>query len=161
MIPDSLKNVVILDASAKINKLIEYDGSIRMADAPPLVPVTYPNSTFYRIHHPHGYDSIAEALSTAPFLEELQGIIEKHPDEHILLFTRKNRSGKIRHRTAIKEYLTEQGVDIQQRINGLPRFNWLTHGNETATNKFSHCSVVMFVGVLEKPSEHYLAEIVG
>ena len=58
--------------------------------------------------------------------------------------------------------LTEAGVNTEQTTtSGAKRINFLTWGNETSLNTFSHCEVVIIAGVLQLPSLSLASKIIG
>lgn len=165
VVPDNIENIVVLDASTKINKLMMLDETIWTPKDLPELRLSYENIIFHRIGHRAGRGGIEEELkgNVAGLTECICEIVkERHPDEAVLFFTYKHREGDLNHREAIEKHLAEQGIDLQERLtNGKPRFNWLTHGNETASNRFTHCTVAIFVGVLHKPDEVTLGQTIA
>ncbi|WP_419174246.1 bifunctional DNA primase/polymerase [Desulfosediminicola sp.] len=161
VVPDELQNVVVLDASAEINELMKLDESIYKPENFPEIPVTYLDTVVHRIDHKAGRAATEKALNGEKLKSAILEIIRKHPSESILLFTYKHRNGELNHRQAIEEYLTENGIDIQEQLDGRNRFNWLTHGNETASNKYAHCTVALFVGVLFQNDGAYISKTIG
>ncbi|MFT5727895.1 MAG: hypothetical protein ACI8PB_002040 [Desulforhopalus sp.] len=163
VVPDSMKNMVILDASANINTLMMLDKTIFLPDNLPELHLSYGGTVFHRIDHPAGRGAMQNELESngRNLLAGILEIIQRHPNERILLFTFKHRTDEIHHRGIIEKYLTDNGVDIHVQIDGKPRFSWLTHGNETASNKYAHCSVAIFAGLMHKPREVSLGETVA
>lgn len=165
VVPDIIENIVVLDASTRINKLMMLDGTIWTPKDFPELKLSYEKVTFHRIGHRAGRASIEEELKnhTAGLTDCIGEILNsRHPDEAVLFFTYKHREGDLNHREAIEKRLTDQGIDLQEKLtNGKHRFNWLTHGNETASNKFTHCTVAIFVGILHKPDEVTLGQTIA
>ena len=163
VVPDSMKNMIILDASARINTLMMLDETIHLPENLPELQLKYTGTIFHRIDHAAGRGATHKELENNEknLLAGITEVIQRHPDEGILLFTHKYHEGKLNHREVIEKYLTDNGVDLHEMINGKPRFNWLTHGNETASNKYTHCSVAIFTGLMYKSREVSLGETVA
>jgi hypothetical protein len=161
VVPDELQNIVVLDASTEVNELMMLDKSIHKPENFPEIPVKYLDTVVHRIDHPAGRTSTEEALKGDKLPAAILEILRKHPLESILFFTYKPRNGELNHRQAIEDYLTQHEVDINEQINGKNRLNWLTHGNETASNKYAHCTVAIFAGVLFENEDSYVSKTVG
>jgi hypothetical protein len=106
-------------------------------------------------------------------LDDVVDVVKSIPkDEGIIFFTFKdrwsvNQGTMVCFADRLKAVLTDADVNITAKIDGkqggkpLPRFVWMTHGNETSVSKYAYCSNVIFLGVLHKPDTALTADIYG
>ena len=163
LVPDELKNVIILDASHRIRKLVNYDKSIQ---SPGWLQhdklVSYENVTINHLHYPSGRYSFENhqkemSIENRLYSLEISNAINNYVprDEAILIFTFKGQgSDSDEHINILKNDLQRLGHDVEQHINfnGVKkkRFNFLTWGQETSISEFSFCSNVFFAGVIHR-----------
>ncbi len=162
VLPDSAENIVILDASTWINELMKLDRSIAIPEG--IRPsLSYAGTKIFRINFNSGRQKVTSELQSNEhgLLDTIEEIVCKHPDESILFFTFKEKLG-VDSQELIEDFLVGKGHDIHAFVNGVhPRFNWMTHGNYTASNRYSHCTVMIFVGLLHKPQSVYRAQAIA
>lgn len=152
MISDTIKRMVILDASYYIDGLSQLDKTTQ--PAPIHYPRFYPNlSVQHRkctsgkaslrklFHDPHKRDII---------IDELYNLIMTKPrDEAILIATFKGEYTDI-----INAQLTKRGINVDEKTDkGHSRFNFLTWGKEKGTNEFIHCQHFINVGLQDIGSD--------
>jgi hypothetical protein len=124
--------------------------------------LSYEGTAIYRIDFRSGRGAIETELESKEegLLDVIEEIVGKHPGEAILFFIHKVRDD-IDCRGIIEQFLTDKGYDLTEASEDKLRFNWLTHGNYTASNSYSHCTVMIFVGMLHKPLEVYRAQTIA
>lgn len=162
VMPDAVENIVILDASTWINVLMKLDKTIALPEGIQAT-LSYDGTTLYRIPFNSGRGEIFKELQTNDrgLLDTIEEIVRRHPNEAILFFTPKERDG-VNSQALIEDYLQSKGHNIHAGFGDtFMRFNWMTHGNYTASNKLSHCTVMIFVGMLHKPQYVYRAQAIA
>ena len=161
VMPDSVENIVVLDASTWINELMKLDKTMHIPEGvnPSL---RYDGTTIHRIDYNSGRGEIEKELQSNEhgLLDTIIEIVGKHPGEAILFFTPKVKR-EVDCRGHVENYLAGKGYDLMESHGDKLRFNWLTHGNYTASNSFSHCTVMIFIGMLHKPQHVYRAETIA
>ena len=172
-VPKELDKVVILDASAPIRKLMKMDKSIKTKDKHCKDIVNYNTVTVHQIDHASGRGAMTKAFTLKKaeqhFVKECVHIIKSIPeDQGVLIFTHKHRD--VNFRAKLEKDLDNAGVVLDAKMPVTdhtgkttlkPRICWLTHGNETAHNRYSHCSNIVFVGCLWPPLDALAAQIKG
>lgn len=78
----------------------------------------------------------------------------------ILIVTHKGDANKVLENQMRME-LEAEGIDTLARVDGAPRLNWLTWGNETSINTMKHCGHVIFCGILRRNSLELAASMAG
>ena len=175
-VPEDIRNVIILDASHPIRSLIHADSTIRNAEDHPSVrrncPVPMSQSKRYdnvAIRHLKwgGGRSTLEAGFAAKRREdrkvsrEIVEVVKSiSATEAVLIFTYKG-NGKGSIKDVILSDLRDAGVDIDAKVDGLPRISVATFGMETGSNLWSHCHHVMLAGVLLRSHEDLAAAYLG
>jgi hypothetical protein len=175
IIPASLNNVVILDASHVVSRLVALDPTItrdswfgEQAEQGRNLK-TYEGVTIHlgkgnsgrasmedvfakRLHDP---DSLPARLVKT--IREIPG------DEAVIVFTfKQRRRGKTDIPGTIKRELRKAGVDPDAKLaNGKARITVLTWGQHTSLNEYAHAQNVVFAGVLHLEDETLLAWAVG
>ena len=161
VMPDSVENIIILDASTWINAMMKLDKTISIPEG--INPVlSYAATTIHRIDFNSGREPVTKELQSneGGLLDAIDEIVRCHPEESILFFTFKEREG-VNSQALIEEYLVAKGHNIHASCGQHMRFNWMTHGNYTASNRYSHCTVMVFVGMLHKPQYVYRAQAIA
>lgn len=171
-IPTSLKDLVILDASHVCSQLIALDKTIKrdewfkeQADNGVYLK-TYENVTAHFAKGNSGRSAMEDAFEKRKvndFPAKLVETIKTIPDhEALIIFTFKNRSRKrVDMRAAILAELKKAGIDTAAQVDGKDRITVLTWGQHTSRNEYSHCSNILFAGVLHLQDELLLAHAVG
>lgn len=157
---DVCADMAILDASAEIKYLMTLDESVHLPafESMPELTHSYENVTFHRLNFYAGRGSTERELATGKggLIEAIVEIVTQMPDDPFLFFTFKHRQPQDFDCTkALKDALTAAGVDLEALSDGKPQYNWLTLGNETASNDYAHCKHAVFVGLL-----HYSEEVI-
>lgn len=175
-VPDSLQNVIVLDASDPIRELVHHDPRMRRAE-----DVLDSLSKFRKV--PGGLASIKGhsrvqirfacdaggrgsmsrefSLETSWAIEKLVRLIKSRPDESFLVFTYRDRDGVKYERTLIKA-LERAGIDTHaQDDDGNLRISILTWGRETATNEYAYVQNVVLLGVVFQPEESVAGKFLG
>ena len=169
LIPEDLKNVVILDASHNVRELIALDSTIMKAGDECDGVVSYARVVVHQVSARGGRDSIEKALKEpdSELVRELADIIKGIPEsEGVILFTfKQNDASMFDTRKVLEDHLARAGVDLKAkvdtRLGPKPRFVWMTHGNETSVSKFSYCTNEVWVGVLHRERNGIAAEMLG
>ncbi|MFC1523654.1 hypothetical protein ACFL6N_02565 [Thermodesulfobacteriota bacterium] len=169
VVPHELENIIILDASHHIRKLVEFDDTIQSAVNNDVKLVSNKNVTFNWMDFWSGRNSLDKQFSKDEkdrlLVKEYVHVVNEliPEDQGIIVFTFKARN--IDYIKAIKDELKSEGIDPDAQIqteSGLrPRIIFLTWGNETSLNKYSYCSNVIFAGLLHRRNEDLAGAIAG
>ena len=171
-VPPALRNVAILDASAHIRELVKEDPTIQLDDRfCHRIIKRYSNVTIRHLKMSGGRDRMEKEFGRRRDARTVSREIAASvalipPNEAVLIFTHKKR-GKLDMAEVLRGDLRAYGIDIDAMVsspNGLglvPRFNWLTHGRETASNRYKHCSHVFFIGTVHLPDVVAAGQLVG
>lgn len=179
VIDSSLQNIVVLDASFSIRKLLHLNKDIKLIGDNYHRLVSYENVTVYQMPFHSGRNSFDNYLkeykdSDAGVFREIIEVIRcTPPDQAVLVFTFKARDKSKDFVWCLRRALKKAGVDL----NGLievdvyrdgqwvkeprRRINFLTWGNETSLNRYSYCSIVVFAGVLHRSRLELASQVVG
>jgi hypothetical protein len=180
VVPKELENIVVLDASAPIRKLMEADKSIRTVGSTGMDLVSYEDVVIRQLQWNSGrtsMDRVARRSGTEPraIFKDIIEVVKSIPDdEGILFFTFKPRySHEFRSMVNFEKKLAEtlDSMDLKDTIEvwdpksgelvKKDRFNFLTFGNETSTSKFAFCKNVVFCGVLWRTPADIVAHTYG
>lgn len=159
VVPDGVDKIVVLDAGAEINQLIQYDQTVKLGDIGD-VHKDYQSVTIYYTPVKSSRDYLGQEFRQSPesnhYLKELGHIVQdKIPEnEEFLLFTYKDRNN-IQYKTQILDYLDTLGLGCRERCNVI------TWGNERGTNRFSHIKYAITVGVVYRDPSEIAASIIG
>ena len=83
-------------------------------------------------------------------------------EKSILIVTFKPRAKEVNIPDTLLRDMTDAGIEINAvNAEGKRRINILTWGNETSLNCFSHCDVVILVGLLHLPYLEVASQIIG
>lgn len=169
-VPDDLENVLILDASYPIRKLVQLDKSIicdsRYANRE---VKRFDRVTIHQMLAFGGRHSVTESFrqqqkEKRDVSREVLEVVRSKPDNQaILIFTFKARPADRVDITAILQRdLRDAGIDLDAILpDGKPRFCFLTWGDETSRNDCGHCQTVIMAGVLHRSYLDLASAIVG
>jgi hypothetical protein len=154
-IPNHMHNIAILDASYNIRRVMQYDHTIKAMPVAANIK-DHSDVTIHIAKAKTGRKSIFAGLQSGgddKLFHETSELAAKHcrNGRNVLVFTFKDTGSWrpiSRLRELIRHYL--DGVDPGMLSTG-GSVNFLTWGYETALNKFSHCDVVIFAGLLTLP----------
>lgn len=176
-VPDSLNNVIVLDASDPIRKIVHSDRRMQRAEAilPSLkhlaaTPGGLSSAKFYSqvevffACDPGGRDAMRKKLAEdrIPWpIEKLVRLLKASPDESFLIFTFKARDGHDYERK-LRKGMEAAGIDAYAVDDqGRPRISILRWGQETGTNEYVHCTNVVLLGVIFQPQETVAGRFLG
>ncbi|ODB88005.1 hypothetical protein A3193_03685 [Candidatus Thiodiazotropha endoloripes] len=159
VVPDEVKKIVVLDASAEVNQLMQYDKSVKLGDIGH-IQKDYENVTLYHAPVKSSRDYLSQEFrQTAEsnlYLKELGHIVPKliPTGEDFLVFTYKDRND-VNYKTQILEYLDTLGLGFRERCHVI------TWGNERGSNLYSHVKYAVTLGVIYRDPSEIAASIVG
>lgn len=172
-IPPALRNVVILDASAAVRELQEADSQIEVVDRWEKVK-RFTNLTVdqYRVQSGAGYQRDKMTVSSKLLRDVSSDITDGWlPDNEAVVFCMSKGADNLpRNRKSpiekLKARLERDGVDLNARVRKfvgpdrqrdlparevtLPKYNFITYGQERSTNRFRHCSNIVAIGVARR-----------
>lgn len=156
-VPLALRDVVILDASTPVRRLVHMDPTIRPAGNFPADTLkTFEDVEVHQLLSAGGRSTVEERYSgreASAVSREVVDVIKDNADNagSFLLFTFKDRPGGAEPTVGLRRDLQAAGVDLDEKTGeGMPRFEFLTWGNETGLNGYEHCTVVIMAGVLHR-----------
>ncbi len=170
-VPEEIKNILVLDASTPIRKLVHLDPTIKDAEKllPQIKRIGVPLSrlkrfdrvTIRQLFAGGGRSSMEKSFAQVRAEDRkvskavLEVVSAIPADEAALIFTYKLRPAeKVNFRRILLDDMRDGGVDIDAMIEteGGPksRINVATWGMETALNCFAHCTHVILAGVLQR-----------
>lgn len=170
-VPGDLKNVLILDASYPVRSLVKMDPTIvegsRFARDEELK--RFDSLTINQMFSYGGRHSITESMRETQkenrhISREIAEVIKGFPgDESVLVFTFKRRpSDQVDILQTLQDDLGAHGIDLEAETpEGKKRINFLTWGDETSLNSYSHCKNVILGGVLHRSHLDIASVIVG
>ncbi len=164
VVPSELENIIILDASYPIRELQRLDESIKPYDGVS-VPISYENVTIHQWDQPSGRHSMEQAFKprgrrNRTISNEICNVVRDIPkDEAILIWIFKKRY--VDFEQVLRSDMAAMGIDVDATVQGNPRINFLTWGNETSLSKYSFCSNVIFAGVLHRSHVELASKITG
>lgn len=169
VVPEALRNVVILDASTPVRELVRLDPTIRADQSiPPELVKTYEQVQVHQLLAAGGRGSIewsfkAKAREASAVGREVLDIVNDNPQARaFLVFSFLPRRGQVDVLGELKKELASQGVDLGAKTSeGKPRFEFLTWGNQEGLNGYEHCDVVIMAGVLHRSHLDIAAAIKG
>lgn len=162
VVPDEVDRIVILDASAEINLLNQYDPSVQIGDIGDIgdIQKDYRDIVLHYAPVKSSRDYLSSEFNMEPefnlYLKELGYIVLNHipmGDEFFVL-TYKDRDG-IRYGEDILEYLDQLGLGFKDRCHVI------TWGNERGTNRYSHVKYAITMGVVYRDPSEIAASIIG
>jgi len=163
-IPPELSRLVCLDASAAIRRLMDIDNEID------IIEEYYDVKSFEQMEVEQtlcagGNNRIRTLRTNSKHVKEIVHDLTSEwlpKDAPILIVTAKpSLSQKTTPEQTIRKAMKNAGlnpgqkVTVQTRIaplkaEALPKYNFITWGQERATNKFRHCSHIIALGVLRR-----------
>ena len=181
-VPKEIENILILDASQPIRKLVHLDPTIKDAEKEldqikrigvPLSGLKkFDRVTIKQMFAGGGRASMERSFAQAraedrKVSKAVVDVVSAIPaDEAVLVFVYKLRPAeKTNFRRILLDDLRDAGVDINATIltEGGPklRINVATWGMETALNCFAHCTHVILAGVLQRDPVDVAAASLG
>ena len=168
-IPQDLNNILILDASYPIRRLIHLDTSIIQGSKLGKLSIKrFNNVVFHEMKARSGRYAMKDNFKSNKKEErnisrEIVEVVKNTDvDKSILVVTFKKNYGEVDIQKVLTQDLVEAGVDTQQlTASGANRINFLTWGNETSLNTFAHCEVVVIAGVLQLPLLSLASKVIG
>lgn len=185
-VPDSLNNVIVLDASDPVRELVHHDD--RMVRAEEVLPSLAPwaripgglasiklhgNVSVFHACDAAGRHTVTGQLraeKTPWLLEKVTRLLLASPDEGFLIFVHKGRGDDRTTDLPRRLYaaLTEAGIDPDAQVptgdlagETVSRVRIETWGRETGTNEFSSYKNVILLGVARKPEDVVAATYLG
>jgi hypothetical protein len=173
-VPPSLNRVAVLDASFGIRELEQLDPTIRKDQQFNGRVKNYSRVTIHTMKHAAGRGAMTnsfreERAERRLVSREVVELVKTLPEsEGVLVFTFKARSWGpqgVDFAGILKADLRAAGVDIEAKVEvggeRLPRFVWLTWGNETSLSEHAYCPNVIFAGVLHRSDADLAGAMVG
>lgn len=171
VIPEAIRNIMVLDASFNIRELEKMDRTIQVLQDFNGQVKRYSKVVINHLVAPSGRESTErsftqKAREARKVSLEVVDIIKQEIPAHepVLVFTFKPR-GRVDIVAQLKEDMAAAGIDVgaevQTRLGIKPRFSFLTWGMETSISDFQHCPNVLFVGVLHRADHDLAASIAG
>lgn len=172
-IPPSLRNVVILDASAAVRELQVADKDIQVIDRwENIKQFTKLRVDQYRVQSGAGFQRDKMAVSST-LLKDVSDDITGGwlpADAAVVFCLSKGANNLPRNRKSpeekLKARLQRDGVDLDAKVRiwtgpdrtrGLParevihpKYEFITYGQEKSTNRFRHCSHIIAIGVARR-----------
>lgn len=167
-VPNAIKNVLVLDASQPIRKLVHLDGSIQDAErclpsvrrlGMPLAQLKrFDDVTLHQLHSGGGRSTLQKDFAQKyrqdrKISGEIVEVVNNIPKgEGVLIFTYKSlTSGGPHYRNTLLRDMADAGIDITTTLsNGKQRVNVVTWGMETSLNDYAFCAHVILAGVLQR-----------
>ena len=169
-VPSALRNVVILDASTPIRELVKLDPTIISEQGiPPNDLKSYEAVQVHQLVASGGRGSVeatfrANSREASAVSREVIDIVRDNQSNAraFLIFSFLPRRGQVDVLGELKKDLTRAGFDLAQRTaDDLPRFEFLTWGNQEGLNGYEHCDVVIMAGVLHRGHLDIAAAVKG
>ena len=181
-VPPDIKNILVLDASQPIRKLVHLDPTIKDAEkhlpqiknvGVPLAQIKrFDRVTIKQMFAGGGRETMRDHFSRdrAEDRKVSQAVIDvvraAPADEAVLIFTYKTRpTEKVDYRSILLADLDEAGVDVDATVKtpdgDRQRINVVTWGMETSTNDYDHCAHVILAGVLQRSPVDLAAAFLG
>lgn len=157
-VPATLRNVVVLDASAPIRELARLDPTVEVVESfNPADLKSFERVEVHQLLSPGGRSTISYSLradreeASAVAREVARIIREGWTTERAFLVFTFVRRGSLDMVEELKRDLRRSGVEVDAKTpDGLPRINWLTWGSETSLNGLEHCTSVVMAGVMHR-----------
>lgn len=164
VVPLSLRNVVILDASSPIRELARLDPTVKVIESFEQQQLkSFEHVEVRQLLSPGGRSAMRYSLTadrkeaSAVALEVARVVRDGWDTERAFLVFTFARRGELDMTELLKRDLRRAGIDVDARLpgdaknpQGLPRINWLTWGSETSLNGLEHCTSVLMAGVLHR-----------
>jgi hypothetical protein len=173
-VPDVLRNIAILDASAPVRKLMDADSTIRRwrgfngnSEAFDGRIVDYSNVTIRWAKAGAGRSTLEDVRKGTPIILDVARAVQSIPkNEGAIIFTFKPRMFKKDTLSRLRRKLEDAGVDLDAKVldakgQQRPRIVFLTWGQETSLSHFQYCRNVLTCGVLERSDWDIAGAIIG
>ena len=165
VMPDALKNVLILDASFPIRKLEHFDKTIQNAETELNLKrqrvdfseiKTYDQVELFRLKSYGGRNSMEKRFKDRQMAKEVVAVVKTIPvTDAILLYVYKtNQMGGTDYAKILTAELDRAGIDLS-------RVHIDTFGNETSLNSYGHCQHVFLVGILHRDVTELVGQYLG
>lgn len=162
VMPATLQNVIVLDASFPIRKLIHADDTVQNAElALNLKRQGVDFSTIKRFDHVEilrlksygGRNSMEKRFKDRQMAKEVVAVVKTLPttDSILLYVYKQNQMGGTDYAKILQSELDRAGVDLS-------RIHIDTFGNETSLNSYGHCQHVFLVGVLHRADTELMGQ---
>ena len=165
VLPEDLKNIMVLDASYAIRKLEQADKTIQNAETLPTWSQyglsfdqlkKYAHVDIYRMSHSGARCKVAnDTTQMRKITKDAVKLITELPStEGVLVFVYKSKEKK-NPKTQLERELIAQGVSLTATVldaqgKRQPRINILTWGQATSLNCYAFCPNVTLVGILHR-----------
>lgn len=169
VVPPTLRNVVVLDASAPIRELARLDPTITVVQSFESAALkSFEQVEVRQLLSPGGRSTISYSMradreEASAVAREVATIIRAGWDTEraFLVFTFVRR-GSLDMLQELQRDLRRSGIELDAKTpEGLPRINWLTWGSETGLNGLEHCTSVVMAGVLHRSHLELAAAVRG
>lgn len=174
VIPEALKNIIVLDASYPIRKLCHFDQTIMNAETLPSVKqigVTsfhdlkrFDRVTLKRLRAYGGRNTMEKRFKDKTMAKEVVTVLKTIPEtESVLFFVyRLNKPGGCDYSKILASEIERSGIDLHAMTpDGKPRLTITSWGNETSLNCYSHCRHVFLVGILHRDATELMGQYLG
>ncbi len=174
-VPEELDNVIVLDASYAIRELVKQDKTVKSlsehdASFRPEGLKAYHTLQISQMLVSGSRDAMTKAFrrrQNRGIVRAIGDVVEQIPTtEGVILFTFKPRAKQPDFASELRGELAERGVDLEATVRdhdgqSVPRFVWLTFGQETALSEHAYCRNVIFAGVLHRDRLELMGAIAG
>jgi hypothetical protein len=160
--------MVILDASVTVRDLANMDSSVTV-ETRNMVQKDYSSVNIHQLFANGGRDSLTKDFAKASIADrktsqELLAVVSSRPIEEAFIIFTYNFKGidGVNFESILRADMASSGIDSYALVDeGKPRFQFLTHGNETSLNGLSYCTNVIMVGVLHLKPDTIDGLIIG
>jgi hypothetical protein len=177
-VPKELENIIILDASHPVRRLIHLDSTIKDAEkelpvvrriAPLAALKRFDNVTIYQMFSGGGRSTMAADFGKPEkerkVTREIVEVIKKIPlDEAVLVFTHIPKDKLVYERMLLDD-LSKAGIDTKATVTfrgeHKPRICVLRWGSETSLNSHSYCQHVILAGIVQRSQVDLAAAYLG
>lgn len=174
VIPEELRNMIVLDASYPIRKLCLFDSTIQNAETLPSLQRAgvrpfhelkrFDYVTINRLRSFGGRHSMEKRFKDKSMAKEVVEVLKTISDSEGVLFFlyRLNQPGGTDYRKILESEIKKAGIDLEATTStGQPRISIQTWGNETSLNCYAHCSHVFLVGILHRDDTELMGLYLG
>jgi hypothetical protein len=171
-VPTQLESIAVLDASYPIRELCKMDPEMTQGLDLSHDLKRYDQVTVKLSAKGSGYETVtADARKRDGFYAAMvvQAVQAAGPDASVLVFTFKQRKRRDPDMVQVlRESLQRAGINPDAQVIGpdpsiapRPRVSFLTWGNEHSLSAYSHCTHVVFAGVLHRSQIDLAASMAG
>lgn len=185
VVPEALRNILVLDASFPIRKLCHFDSSITSAETLPHFKKAgiprfatlkrFDRVELYRLKTYGGRFSMEKRFKDKVMAKEVAEVVKTiNPSEAVLLFLYKTSQAGVNYQRILKTELEKAGVDTDATIHiqtvdhsgttiteEKPRIQLASWGMETSLNDFKYCRHVFLVGILHRDDTELQGQYLG